>query len=234
MGISVKKIMGYGFDDIVENDPRFTISPEKYSEFYESLANKEQQKLFIEHLLNRDEYKSRYVSDYYALYDMKREKKEVTLNSYDFMKYDNDGGMPNVFIIKPLFGYTDWYRFDDSIDHAERPQRNKIQVQRFNTLHPFMSFVDAQTGEIFNDRIFNAIRHINSCLDEKTNPDVPNDDWNSLYEGSSKKYKTFKEYEQFVFPAKPASIIEYANFFKIFKDDKIVHTLKPMIYTYWS
>jgi hypothetical protein len=234
MGISVKKIMGYGFDDIVRDDPRFTVSPEKYSEFHEKLNDEKQQKLFIEHLLDRDEMKSRYASDYYALYDLKRARKKITLQSYDFMKYDDDGGMPNVFIMKPLFGYNDWSRFDDSIDHAERPQRNKLEVQRFMTFYPFASYVDSQTGEIFNDRIFNAIRHINDCLDNKTNPDAPNDGWNSLYECSGKKYKTFKEYEKFVFPAKPASIIEYANFFKIFKDDKIVHTMKPMIYTYWS
>ena len=244
-------MLGYGFDDIIDNDPRFNVQPDKIWTLtdgdYDSDDYKESERLaeqkegeFITHLYQRGLLTDVGIIDYWDLYQNIRDKKEISIDSYDFYHYDEEYGLKNACIFKPLFGFKDWYRFDNTIDYMEHIERRVGNLPdsyvinfRWSCLYPFQSFVDAKTGDRLRTDPFSTVRMINSYLDKGEIPD-PCHEWESFEHGSDGKYKTWKEFKENVFPAVPDSIVQFCKFYNVFKDEKTVHTLKPMLYVYWG
>jgi hypothetical protein len=249
MGIRIHKMLGYGFDDIVEDDPRFNVPVNKIASlndgeyfpgnYEESCAlAKQKEGEFITHLYQNGLDKCSV--DYWTFFSKIHQKEEIKIDPYNFFYYDDEYGLENVCIFKPLFGFKDWQRFDDTIDYMEHIERricnlpdDYVKVFRWSCLYPFQNFVDAKTGERLKKDPFSTVRMINSYLDKGEIP-IPCNQWESFEHGSDGKYKTWKEFEQNVFPMVPESIVEFCKFYNIFKDEKTVHTLKPMLYVYWG
>jgi hypothetical protein len=47
-------------------------------------------------------------------------------------------------------------------------------------------------------------------------------------------FKTLAEAKENIVPFVPDDVSEFCRFIKIFKDDKTILDLRPMIYSYWS
>jgi hypothetical protein len=250
MSHRIQKTLGYGFSDIVPNDPRFSKRYlDKNGIFdYKLIENivKDDDGGFLKHLerygTGDSRTKSKLFTDFgWTLSDLKRTDSEILLDVFDFILEGSSYGLENVFMMKPLFGHKNWSRFNDIIDGYESLKNKQllgvVTVFRWNALYPYLSFVDAENGEAFAD-IFPAIRMINGKLDKgidlRNNPECLRDSkLDMLGYGSAGKYDTYAEYEKNVFSKVVESIVEFCNYFEIFKKNNTVYRMTPMLYTYW-
>ena len=273
MGTRLHKKLGWGFDNIIENDPRFKYNLED-GELDAYLESRKEE--FSDYLRscyrNLRKGKSESIRGDFSyflhnLFSTDKEDKEVNLNFfkknlftyYDSVAYPNsEYGLPNVFLLQPVapvYGKEDTYsRFDDNLDcyelqfstPSDEVYEPVVLTGRWSNIYPYCSFNDA--GSIsniddllktddkgrpvfrMNDKIFDAIREINSKLEANKEFLINTD---LLKEASGKNY-SYKEYKEFVYPDIPETILRFLWFMDIFVDPRDNLRLKPLVYRYWS
>lgn len=145
--------------------------------------------------------------------------------------HQSEYGLPNVLLICPPEQLESWRHYDDTIDYYEENLRrengeevwNRYQLLP-NGAYPYDSFyIDSRDGRKIKDghdykRLFPYMK-APGAKDE-----------------AAKKmgFANFKELQKFMKPCVPNSVIYLSKYLKLFKDENMVYSLKPMIYTYWS
>lgn len=208
MGIKIHKTMGYGFDDLIENDHR--IDWDRYEEAIE-FSNDELDS-YIKLVQDKDDLE---LSLYWIL------EKEKKWNMYNHISRNDEFGLDNVIV----FGHPshkNWSRSDDSIDYYESKLNNPDGVARCQripySIHPYDTnkYYYTETGlPVSGDdiRIYNTIQK-----------DL------QLSDGTVVAYD-----DKFLFkfnPDPPSFIKHYAKFMGVHTD--YIWSMVPLIYEYWA
>lgn len=220
MGIRIHKSLGYGLDDLVEDDPRlarpfYEVFDEldrdrmeyEFISFARSIADKHDE-LYVD-LFKRDELEDRNPPLYYSVVQ------------------DSEFGSENVALFIPP-GHKDWVRYDDIIDYYESEEFNpedpmEPRVQLLDKpIWPYDGW--SHKGESLTNnayKMFDLIRTLKR--DNRESSDIEK----ILLEEYGMNYDEIR-------PTIPFILAALLKFVRLFKEDSTIYTLKPMIYTYWS
>jgi hypothetical protein len=230
MGIRLRRMMGYGFNDVVIDDPRFktdNMSGVKSIKEYETIT---------EGLKNQDDAFGR---DDFTSLGLQYEKQS-NLNLYNFISYsepDEEFPMSNdqgFFVLVPPLILKEASRFDNTMDWADYEQYHPqllddlIGTSYIMKSAPFpydTNLIDVDTKqEILSS---DAIRYLSSS-DKESNR------INKLMALSRTPYKTLEELENKAKLVPPIALKSFTNWLDIFTDDTVWEDMKPIIVTYFS
>lgn len=226
MSIRVHKVLGYGLDDLQENDPRLL------SNLYNVIENIDSKRM---------------IKEFYMWYDMKeyevphgqKYNDSICLqfpthrpDSFRPIYYEPEFGLENVLLFVP-WGYENYYRYDNIIDWVEEtytqsePQNPNIKILN-NGIYPHTGRIKLNGEKItgdYNERMMSIYDQEEFRLKypEKLTA------WLDTL-----GFSTYNEYQEKTRPDVPFDIYLLAKFLNVFVDPNIVWTFKPMIYTYWS
>ena len=220
MGIRVKKVLGWGLDDVQTQDgkivdPRFSkISvingdyEDRESWTMEGYAQwLEENKQLLLASRNMDQIEPLLES---------RSTEEFSTH----FKWGDEFMLANVFCFTPIRHYKDWYRSDDQIDYHEETYVRGIQINRVDKfehpIYPYIGHVDDRSGRLINTIYSNAFKH------NKTK---------HLAELCG--FESVEACNAHMHPDVPECVrlpLEYAN---VFRNKKTIYELRPMIYVYW-
>lgn len=239
MGIRVNKCLGYGLIDVKSNE--YQLCDERFNlNFFEDLREEDPTiKSYIDHIINdigkpedlisKDNYDP---NKMVVASSAKHLDEEESVNHY--IVYDFEYGLPNVILfLPPGLGYKEWARRDDPIDYQEalvgkQGAEPSIILSPY-PIYPCFGYIYTENGERVPDSTvyYPIIKEWRESSD-KDNVEAAK----RISEGIFKV--SLDELDTKITPDIPVEIIEFCNFYKIFKDPKTVYQLKPMIYTYWS
>jgi len=142
-------------------------------------------------------------------------------------------GDPRVLLLAPP-GYSDWRRYDDTIDwieetyFADPPQGNRVKILPHG-IYPFSGlYMDSRTGERLTD-VMDWVRFRSSV---REGGDVPTDLLDETAQAAG--YADDAEAGEYVVPWVPTEITFLAKFLGVFTDDAVALQLRPMLYTWWG
>lgn len=213
MGVRLNKCVGYGFLDIVENDPRinweqFEYAREATYKDFNSYFQMVKSRKDIEVIIHMSSTKSEDFN-YNALMSQ-------------FVEYDSEFGFENVMLFNHI-DYPQWSRRDDSIDYYDHMISNKEPTSRIVTIpggiYPFNQgpVKHIESGTIMERDRFNVLRQTdvkmligNNVTVDFGDPDIDN---------------------QFASEV-PSMINHVATFFGV--DPDHIPNMKAALYEYWS
>lgn len=242
MGIRIHKSIGYALTDIiydtdnwtVENDGRF--DPEGWMML--DCDEKEDRftmagfKEYIEAQLPCD--KEDYNHDLFDLVMVKHlmdagEMKEV----YNYIIYDMEYGDGNVLQLIPP-GNNNWARYDDIIDYYDPVNKETdggitdsvIPIDR--AIWPYDTYINLKTMPptpltSIQHQLYNTVKY--RGLEKYTEVDQIL---------GKLGLDTLEEFETHIAPIIPLGLIELLKYVKMFKDEKHIYELRPIIYGYWG
>lgn len=245
MGIRIHKMLGYALTDVVDGDPRINWDSKIFQ--YHSEGRE-----VLEEFL---EFSDR-ISKPYSLSGIDKSMITSQLAAIDAgekipwnEKYDvqnsfawgtSDGGLNNVFCIKPVT-CADWYRFDDIMDYVEE---NYIHspggVQdRVNVIphghYPYSGiYMDKRTGERIKGYDINAWVRAWTNLPAKEQKKIMKTDPSLFDDFSSGFGMTHVEAVENVAPFVPEDVRNVADFMDVFTSPDVWKELRPVIYTWWA
>ena len=210
MGIRIQKSLGYGFDDLVPNDPR--INWEHYEEAIEHTA--EDFNIWLSLI------KTPNLGIEIGIFNLSAPKK---WNLYDAVVYDAEFGLDQVFQIVDVGFRDQWVRRDDGIDYVEAmlkgdgaaiPECNRLE----SSIYPFTSDVSMHinTGKTINS---NELRWKNDLK-----CDIFIDSETILSYSEDRKFEFVP-----IVPKMTSLLAEYVGVKKEF-----IPTMRPLLYTFWS
>lgn len=252
MGIRIRKILGYGWDDFegFDKDPRIKDNWKDKNYNHNSFTYKG----FLEYCEKRlGEIREKYpkeedrmfIDEYFSLLWISRgfknnesSYKELDDDAihYDSISYDEEFGYDNV-IVFTIPWQKDWYRYDDIIDYYQWHKKSiGPHVKVINRpIYPYDFYINSKTGNRVKFEYRDTYSFLNDLIkkekDEKRKLD--------LKLGLEKVCKeagfdgTEDASKHFV-PGIAEDVRLIIDYFQIFKNPLVVHTLKPMIYTYWA
>lgn len=236
MGIRIHKMMGYGLTDVTPEDPRINWDS---AIFGYDLDDEEDLDLY------RDWLSERGKSDI-GLSPLLPGATKRRSSIQDCVNFGtSDGGLENVICIRPL-AWTDWYRFDDSIDYVEQtasPEGQRDTVQVLETgIYPHISYMDDRVGERISFDDMHPWLWAKRELDRKiaaaafSFPDdllrdleAPLDEL-AVLGGFSSHKDAMAHYR----PHVPDEVRWLCEFSRLFTDPSICLQLRPMVYTWWA
>jgi len=241
MGIRVRKVIGYGFDDLnveefeLNTDERF--NPEGYfcldwEDREEAFPMKEfQVQLKIMAADGNDDDRINY-----ALLNQTIDRGDFT-DFLDLIAFDPEFGSSNVCVFVPPGNSKRWCQNDSQIDYYEETVRNRQQSHVLHIdrpLYPYESWVDLRnnpptrlTG--LTDSLHRQARfaHLNTDdLDMQMN-------FRKLAL-EKLEFTSWPDLENTIVPIIPPELVVALTYLKVFNDPSTIHRLKPMIYTFWS
>jgi hypothetical protein len=236
MGIRIHKRLGYGLTDVKAKN--YTILDERFNLQDGYFKDRDDEDTYsIEGLTKhlQDAYESdkkkqgcSMLASYVGELKSKRGKEQYT-SICDYICHDGEFGMPGVVLFSCL--YKDWNRYDDIIDYVEsgRVMKNKVKLLKF-PIYPYEFGINKDTGEQrfeFEGNI-HPYYHIRQAVEMGWDKY----DWDKLKEVTG--IGSLEEAKEKIVPGVPEFIVELCKYLKVFKDEKTVYSLKPMVYTYWS
>jgi hypothetical protein len=223
MGIRIHKTIGYAIIDLDgPDDNRLSKNIQKLMDYldYTDYGNVNRFKSYLLKLPLSNEF-----------YDFERNLAIKSLdnkfNFYDHIIYNGEMGLKNVLLFIP-FDCEHWKRYDNIIDYYEEINNNmttyikeiKCGIYPYNS-----SYVDKLTGKPFNEK--NSIVHTIVA-----NPDIY--DKTTKIKDFPEGINTIQDVLDRATPEIPITIVWLCKFLNIFKDEKTINEMKPIIYTYWS
>lgn len=215
MGIRIHKILGYGLIDVEHGkhdiaDGRFT---KKFINSYKTYPD----------VWKFEDYKKwlQKFSDFESRFEVASLQNLDSDISRCFV-YDGEYGDPNVFMVIPPAHRGNWYRYDDIIDYYEESVKNgSVNWHKHLNygIYPYSSaFMDSRTGR--------RVKHSTMLgqVDKKVANEVAKKDGFASYD-DAKKY---------IAPEVPKCVELVCKFCKVFRTQKTILQLRPMLYTYWS
>ncbi len=241
MGTRIHKSIGYALTDIiydcdnwtVENDGRF--DPEGWMMLdWEEKEDRYTLEGFTEHL---DALLPKNDEIDHAVFDLMLLRKQITEGDvkelYHYMHYDMEFGDGNVLLFIPP-GHNNWTRYDDIIDYYDPANRETdagitnsvIPIDR--ALWPYESYVNLKTMPpvMLNSRqqhLYNTVKY--RGLEKYTEVDQI---LRKLGLDTAEEFKTH------IAPIIPQGLVELLRYVKMFKDEKFIFELRPIIYGYWG
>lgn len=238
MGIRVHKVIGYGLTDLKckrnarIKDPR--IDPTGYlgvdCEVQEEQFTRKGYIEFLKGLRDSAPKGERFPIELeLGWWNGDHFPRLKTWEPYESVKHDPEYGLPRVLLVCPPEMTENWQHYDKPIDYYEETLNHK-QLNRFQLLpggaYPYEGpFCDIRDGRALKDGI--ELRRVMTGM-YKFKPPVKDE--------FAKKFgfKDFKEAKKYITPTVPDSVRFLCRYLRLFKDDSTIHTLKPMIYVYWS
>lgn len=224
MGIRIHKILGFGLDDVVTDgddniiDPRLNFENEPW---YKSIDVHD----FYEWWVQNEE--NEHDKFYAELYRKELEAGEIPfLNGCTrFCFHEYEGGMSNVLIFIAPYVSHEWYRYDDVIDYYEADGMEPTLKELHHPIFPWESYWDVSTippTKLKYDAHSDFVSFFNT-----ENPRVK-----KLMAARLKEEHGIDNWN--VFPMIPPEVVALVKYLKVFKEEKNIYLMKPMIYTYWS
>jgi hypothetical protein len=250
MGIRLHKVLGYGLVDVkpdkhdILGDSRF--NPDGYFGIDQELADEEDftQELYLQYLKNQkelfdkqcdnseDSLDSQFESamdlaiDSQFFYRLNESGKKWSI--HDCFAYQSEYGMPNVMCVVPPCFCEAHNRYADDIDFYEERIKNPKEINYYNVLkhgiYPYEGFYfDKNTGKDLHCDISGYFYVKESGRLDRAETLAKSFGFNSG-----------KHLEESVKPVIPDPIKAICKFAKIFKDDKTILDLIPILYVYWA
>jgi len=243
MGIRIHKSIGYALTDViydednwtVENDGRFDpdgwmmLDCEESEERYTMAGFKKH----IEALLpvNKKDHNHGEHFELYLLLQLMDAGNVKEL--YSYIIYDMEFGAGNVLMLIPP-GNNDWVRYDDIIDYYDPANRENdggitesiIPIDR--PIWPYESYNNlktmpptALTG--VQQQFYNTVKYrgLEKYTDQQAVAEILGLD-------------TPAEFETHIAPVIPLALVEMLKYVKMFKDERTIYELRPIIYGYWG
>ncbi len=231
MGIRINKVLGYGITDIkldhneniidkrINLDVLYKLNTFVIDEFIDYI--KEQDINKIEKTLLISSIKS----------IMNEEKIEENLS--DYIIYDPEYGSNTTLLIAPIT-CPHWSRRDDTIDYHEETTLYEQRTRVFelkNGIFPWTgSYISRKTGKRFTNT-GNVPKHNIARQFKITEPEK---DELRLEYAKSLNYRSIDEAEEDIGIFIPEEVRLFCEFIGVFKDNKYINYLKPLVYVYWS
>lgn len=251
MGIRIHKAIGYGLTDVKADTKKWKIIDERFNpNGYVALDCETQEEKytiegFKEYLRDRikgfekdsEEYHE-YFNCHLLLRDLEKNDEKFNMRGtvaefYQKVIYDMEFGLPNVILFIPPWGCNDWKRYDDIIDYYEPANSNEngpcdsvIPLNR--GIWPYDWYLNIK--EMPPKRITTKQWDIYHFL--------KNREFNA--EGFTKDFPkelgmdTTEEIKKYIIPSIPIDLIEMLKYLEVFKDERSIYDLRPMIYGYWG
>lgn len=209
MGIRINKYIGYGFDDLIENDPR--IDFEVFEDRRE--ADHEEFNSFVQ-LIKSDHTE-------YMLYNVLK-KQTKAWSMYDKAIYDSEFGDEKVMLfIHPLS--EDWHRRDNIIDYVEEVNNSveaiSSSIRLKSGIYPYSNgdrLYHQPSKEFINERTLSRLKYTET-------PYVT---------ASGIEIGTYDKIKDDLIPEVPILIKNLAEFVGV--KSEYLNDLRPLSYTYWS
>lgn len=211
MGIRIHKMIGYGFCDLVENDPR--IDWDRLAEVREMDTEE-----FDTYLKLVD---SRSSVDIDLMLYWRRPDDQKRWNFSDVITYDSEFGLSNVI----LFGnpcMPKWSRYDDPIDYyssAARKNGCEPSYERLSMgIWPYMSpkLIHIDTGQTANEDQLRRLRYLKDQI--------------TLSGGHIYEYHEDFEND---FLHEQSDLVKHIARFSGVREENL-HQLVPLLYEYWA
>lgn len=208
MGIRINKYIGYGFDDLIENDPR--IDFEVFEERRE--VDHDEFNAFVQ-LIKSDDTE-------YMLYNaLKKGNKPWSM--YDKAIYDSEFGCERVLLfIHPLS--EDWHRRDNIIDYVEEVNNGieeSSSTRLASGIYPYNNgnrLYHLPTKEFINERQMNILKYSEKSYITSSGIDIG----------------TYDEIKDDLIPEVPLLIKNLAEFVGV--KSEFLNDLRPLTYKFWS
>lgn len=242
MGIRVHKVLGYGLNDVKYDRENWKLTDERLNpkarlmdyfhpsdyEDGEDDYGKYTAETYLDWL---DENASDgYHMDKFLKSDHGPELKGRKYDLHDCVHFQPEFGENNVLVIRPL-SMHEWSRYDDAIDYVQSAYlsdevcANSVELID-EALYPWSGcYMDKRTGVRLNNEVMWWIRAKNGGLKS----DEGMDDLARVV-----GFKDHAEALENVRPVIPEPVVDLCRYLKIFKDEKHILELRPMLYTYWS
>lgn len=235
MGIRVHKMIGYGLADVkTEEGAGWRIADDRINLDSPAISREcptiEEYRSWLEARREEGDIET----DIELSMLREPEPNEGHLDLDDAVTHSGEFGLPNVLVIVPPTYRRRWCRFDDAIDYIEEtylrkppaePQANWVRKLRHG-IYPFIGYMDANTGERLDDKIFHWIRATN------TDP-RPSDQELDLIAKAAGMEDNRDAWER-VAPFLPNDIKNIAVFLDLFTTEEALLELRPLVYTYWA
>lgn len=243
MGIRIKKVLGYGFVDLKTDeyelaDDRFNPewvknrwvgepegkSIEEYFEYSRANYNADpEEKLFDVHL--------------FPDIGFRHKKPEL----HHFLTWDSEFGLPNVMVLTPITG-LDWVRHDDTLDYYEEQANGKFNVEPHAKvldvpLYPYDSYIEKETGARASNDVREWIYQFRNSTLELKNPKLGQKMYGVHMHMISMALEALEcslHWTEKWNVGIPEQIQDYCKYVEMFKDNKTIFSMVPIIYTYWS
>lgn len=253
MGIRIHKNLGYGLTDVeCDSEGQIVDSRFNLTSGYFALDVEDQEdinpKKFIEILGEKNE-KARKEKDYgndfiyeLSLINDHLKKNKDPERFYNYIHFDYEDPNCSSILFQPYMCGKEWSRYDDPIDYCEYLTDyadggiSALAKLVNRPIYPYDSWTnlkdlshcwkDDESGKLIS---WGQIRQV-VCSDSLWKGDpMKKSDYVKQYGFSSSR-----DFLNNVVPSVPNILVEMCKFLKVFKDDRTIHTLKPMIYVHWS
>lgn len=250
MGTRIHKVIGYGLKDIKGENNKVVderLNPEGY--FWKQ-ENKWSRDDYISFLKTQSQDADKQKSSA-AVLEMQEVPKDWNL--YNSIIYQGEYGLPTVLCFVPA-SCSDWRRYDDIVDYVEEINNYKVlnnfkDPNRLEMLsHGIFPYdyrlMDARSGAEFlkenHDlgqnflgviKIINHARQGGELLEGFT---VEGFEERADKFAEKLGFKDRHEGEKYIGPAVPLIVQFICRFSQIFRDEKTIFQLRPMLYVYWS
>jgi len=252
MGVRLHKVLGYGLVDVrpdkydILGDSRF--NPDGYFGIDQELADEEdftqekyldylrQQKAFFEEACEKENSPEALDGKYEASMDLaidsqffhRLHENAKTWNIHDCFVYQSEYGLPNVMCVVPPCFCEAHNRYADDIDFYEERIKNPKEINYYNVLkhgiYPYEGYYfDKNTGKDLHHDIRGYF-----FIKESGRLD------RAEILAKSFGFDSGNHLEESVKPVIPDPIKAICKFAKIFKDEKTILDLTPILYVYWS
>ena len=234
MGIRIHKKIGYGLidvqaDDESINDDRFNLKTGYFGLDMEKRENKYTFKGFIKYLQKQHDIEKN--SDGFSMltFELSSFKMNKFSSFRDILTYESEYASPNVILFQPPI--KDWTRWDEIIDYMEHDGEDTGPLTRVfkRPIYPYEMWINSDTGETqFEHKgkkyhYLHVRQAINFGFDTYDDAAIKSMGFESMEEANLK-----------VVPGIPEVVAHLCKYLKVFKDDKTIYQLKPLVYTYWS
>jgi hypothetical protein len=225
MGYRINKLLGFGLDDVKSKDQM--IDDERFNDdWYEN--NRFNVKEFYDWWVENSEGDSNF---YAKLAKVNLERGDIREKDmfWSFVHYDGETGLDNVIAFVMPSSYHDWFRHDNDLDYNE-------------VVGDGNEGMDAKV-KMLDHPVWPWSAYWNTATTPPTKLiELQYSIYNNYLNADSKSLKSYwiRELKKDgievcnVAPMTPYEIIAMVKYLKIFKEEKDVYSLKPMIYTYWS
>lgn len=240
MGIRIRKVLGYGLNDlntkVVDkwgteevDDPRFDPSGWWHADCA-TRAKKWSTEGFLKHCQQVIDDSGDDNYNHFELRLMLSPSFEnVRMTDIDHcVSHDNEGGLAHVVTFTP-FTSPNWVRYDDTIDYYDSGIGVEPNIKLLDVpLFPHVSYIDNTTGERANRDVEHAIYLFRNA------PNQNGEELNYIQLKALENIRCKEHWTERYNVAIPDELVEFFRYANMFVDEKTIWQLKPMIYTYWA
>jgi len=258
MGIRIHKFLGYGLTDVKADINNWIIIDDRFNpdskvtnwDYLDSEERLDDYKEFLKGKMKKTKYKEggkveKIDSDEMDLFLELHFLNNKDVSLFDCVEYDMEFGMENVILFIPPGHGDDWHRYDDVIDYYEFYYHYDVDNDSDMTfvkelkmgIYPYdYGYCDKRTGERLDN--LHVRGHLQLKMERmKQSFEEKNilDEYYIVLNESAKKlgFKNSEDADENMLPEVPDSIRAWCEYLKVFKDEKTVYQLKPMIYQVW-